>query len=165
MSQSENTWNETGAFHVGGKNFSPLFPCRSHSPGCYLKHILLVIDSPEFGPGTILGPAGPSGSFSSSTRPSMSYPLMSLLSSKPLSLVLVLQLLYHTLLVAPQIQHPWTRIQHRGTQLKHGSHCWWHSSWYSGDLDCHCCIVLLLAMPTFTGTVRPVHRQQGDRCI
>ena len=73
-SQSDNTWSETNAIAVGGKNFSPLFPCRSHSPDCCLTLVFLLLDSPELGPGTILGPAGPFNPSSSSTGPSTSYP-------------------------------------------------------------------------------------------
>jgi hypothetical protein len=63
---------------TGGRNFSPLFPHRPRSPGCHLTPALLPIDSPELGPGAILGPAGTSSVGTSSVGTSTTYPSSSL---------------------------------------------------------------------------------------
>ena len=73
-SKSEGTWNAKNAIATGGRNFSPFFLRHLRSPGCRLTPILLI-DSPELGPGTILGPAGsPFSSTGPSTIKSPAYP-------------------------------------------------------------------------------------------
>ena len=37
-SQFNNNWSETNAIIIGGNNFSPLFPCRSHSHARFTSH-------------------------------------------------------------------------------------------------------------------------------
>jgi hypothetical protein len=75
MLQNENNWNADKSSAVGGGN--PL-PC----PLVTVSHLHLTLDTPELGPGTILGP---SGSGSTSTGPTNAYPFTPASSSSSYS--------------------------------------------------------------------------------
>jgi hypothetical protein len=63
--QIENTWDQANAKAIGGRILSPLFPIAPF-PGL-MSHARLFIGTPELGPGTILGPIGPSSSITTAS--------------------------------------------------------------------------------------------------